>query len=127
MSRLSQAFLLLVALASAAHAQMSADVQFEKGNYGTRVNGSITGGQYFDYKLGAGAGHEVDDCFRWRVHEEIDPGFAEEPDREAFGKRELLGKCIQVEQELRSDSGHGKVPVLRVQTQIAKMEFIVLQ
>ena len=45
--------------ASTATAQMVADVQFEKGNYGTMVSGTVRGDEYFDYKLGAGGGQEM--------------------------------------------------------------------
>lgn len=42
-----------------ASAQMSADVKFEAGNYGTTVNGTVTGEEFFDYRLGARAGQEM--------------------------------------------------------------------
>ena len=45
--------------APAAQAQMSADVQFEKGNFGTMVSGTVTGDEYMDYRLGASAGQEM--------------------------------------------------------------------
>lgn len=50
---------LAVLAASPSFAQMSADVRFEAGNYGTMVSGTITGNEYFDYKLGAKAGQEM--------------------------------------------------------------------
>ena len=46
-------------LTVAAAAQMTADVQFEKGNYGTMVSGTVIGDEYFDYKLGASAGQTM--------------------------------------------------------------------
>ncbi len=42
-----------------ANAQSVADVKFETGNYGTMVNGTVTGKEYFDYRLGAKAGQEL--------------------------------------------------------------------
>ena len=42
-----------------AFAQMTAEVKFDAGNYGTMVNGTITGNEYFDYKLGANAGQKM--------------------------------------------------------------------
>lgn len=50
---------LIASLASAAWAQRAAEVKFEPGNFGTMVNGTITGNEYFDYKLGAQAGQEM--------------------------------------------------------------------
>jgi len=52
------AFALIMPLAPAS-AQMSADVQFERGNFGTMVSGTITGDDYFDYKLRAKGGQEI--------------------------------------------------------------------
>ncbi|RYH09915.1 hypothetical protein [Tropicimonas sp. IMCC6043] len=49
----------LLALSAPAMAQMTADVQFQKGNYGTTVSGTITGDEYFDYRLGANAGQTM--------------------------------------------------------------------
>ena len=49
----------LLALAAPAGAQMIADVHFEKGNFGTMVNGTVRGDEYFDYRLGAGGGQEL--------------------------------------------------------------------
>lgn len=40
-------------------AQMTVDVKFAPGNYGTMVNGTITGDEYFDYRLGANAGQKM--------------------------------------------------------------------
>lgn len=40
-------------------AQMTADVQFERGNFGTTVSGTISGDEYFDYRLGAKGGQEM--------------------------------------------------------------------
>ncbi|WP_367648129.1 hypothetical protein [Ruegeria arenilitoris] len=42
-----------------AQAQSTAEVKFQPGNYGTMVNGTITGNEYFDYTLGAKAGQEM--------------------------------------------------------------------
>lgn len=50
---------LLAALPLAAQAQMTADVAFEAGNYGTMVSGTIIGDEYMDYRLGASAGQEM--------------------------------------------------------------------
>ena len=49
----------LVACAGPAAAQRSADVQFKAGNFGTMLSGTITGDEYFDYKLRANAGQEM--------------------------------------------------------------------
>ncbi|MES0825808.1 hypothetical protein [Ruegeria sp. SCP11] len=49
----------LATLAGAAWAQRAAEVKFEPGNFGTMVNGTITGDEYFDYTLGAQAGQEM--------------------------------------------------------------------
>ena len=46
-------------LATPTFAQRSADVQFQPGNYGTMLSGTITGDEYFDYKLRAKAGQEM--------------------------------------------------------------------
>ena len=46
-------------LAPPVFAQRSADVQFQPGNYGTMLSGTITGDEYFDYKLRAKAGQEM--------------------------------------------------------------------
>ena len=53
------AFAVLPYLVSPASAQMSADVNFESGNYGTTVNGTVTGNEFFDYRLVARAGQEM--------------------------------------------------------------------
>lgn len=45
--------------AGAGLAQQSETVMFDAGNYGTMVSGSITGQDYYDYKLGAAAGQEM--------------------------------------------------------------------
>ena len=42
-----------------ASAQQSADVHFQRGNYGTMVSGSIIGHEYMDYRLGANAGQRM--------------------------------------------------------------------
>jgi hypothetical protein len=49
------AALLTAFAAGPALAQMTADVKFKSGNYGTTVSGTIVGDEYFDYKLGAKA------------------------------------------------------------------------
>ncbi|WP_254445779.1 hypothetical protein [Ruegeria arenilitoris] len=51
--------LALLGFASLATAQRAADVKFQHGNFGTMVNGTITGDEYFDYMLGAKAGQEM--------------------------------------------------------------------
>ncbi len=53
---LSLPFLMTGMIASA---QMSAEVKFQPGNFGTMVNGTVTGNEYFDYMLGAQAGQEM--------------------------------------------------------------------
>ncbi len=40
-------------------AQMSADVRFRAGDYGTMVSGKITGRDYFDYHLDARGGQKM--------------------------------------------------------------------
>lgn len=50
------AFLLTV---STSQAQMVADVKFAPGNFGTMVSGTISGDEYFDYRLGANAGQQM--------------------------------------------------------------------
>lgn len=42
-----------------AFAQMTSDVQFEAGNFGTMISGTIAGDEYFDYRLGANADQEL--------------------------------------------------------------------
>ena len=59
MIRLVAIALVLTGIASSVSAQMSADVKFQPGNYGTTVSGTITGDEYFDYRLGANAGQEM--------------------------------------------------------------------
>lgn len=51
--------ILCFCLAFPALAQMTADVQFEKGNYGTMLSGTVVGDEYFDYQLGANAGQQM--------------------------------------------------------------------
>lgn len=51
------ALLTLAAIPSAA--QMTAAVKFQPGNFGTMVNGTVTGNEYFDYVLGAKGGQEL--------------------------------------------------------------------
>ncbi len=51
--------LMLTGIASSVSAQMSADVKFQPGNFGTTVSGTITGDEYFDYRLGANGGQEM--------------------------------------------------------------------
>ncbi|MBO9448430.1 hypothetical protein [Ruegeria sp. R14_0] len=46
-------------IGSSVQAQRVADVKFAPGNFGTMVNGTITGDEYFDYKLGANAGQKM--------------------------------------------------------------------
>ena len=46
-------------LAGPAVSQMTADVKFASGNYGTMVSGTITGDEYFDYTLGAKGGQQM--------------------------------------------------------------------
>ncbi len=59
MIRLVAIALMLTGIASSVSAQMSADVKFQPGNFGTTVSGTITGDEYFDYRLGANAGQEI--------------------------------------------------------------------
>ncbi|WP_170411838.1 hypothetical protein [Ruegeria atlantica] len=51
--------LTLMGFASGALPQRAAVVKFEQGNFGTMVNGAVTGNEYFDYKLGAKAGQKM--------------------------------------------------------------------
>lgn len=51
--------LLLAGFGTFAAAQMTADVKFQPGNFGTMVSGTIIGDEYFDYMLGAKAGQEM--------------------------------------------------------------------
>ncbi|MCR9137331.1 MAG: hypothetical protein NXI27_15145 [Alphaproteobacteria bacterium] len=54
------AFVIAVSmLVSTARAQMTADVKFAPGNFGTMVSGTISGDEYFDYRLGANAGQQM--------------------------------------------------------------------
>lgn len=48
-----------VLVAGAALAQQSEEVRFAPGNFGAMVSGQITGGEYYDYTLGASAGQEM--------------------------------------------------------------------
>ena len=57
--RLVAAAALLAALSGPASAQQSEQVQFEPGNYGTMLSGSITGHEYMDHKLRASKGQEM--------------------------------------------------------------------
>ncbi|QFS84117.1 hypothetical protein FIU97_15290 [Roseivivax sp. THAF40] len=60
MLRLTLALSMSFALAlSAAQAQMTSDVRFDTGNFGTRVSGTITGDEYHDFRLGASEGQEM--------------------------------------------------------------------
>lgn len=54
----AQAIATYLSIAPAA-AQMAANVQFAPGNYGTTVSGTVTGDDYFDYRLGARGGQEM--------------------------------------------------------------------
>ena len=58
LKRLALAAALTVA-ALPAVAQMTAEVKFQPGNYGSMVSGTITGDEYFDYVLGAKGGQEL--------------------------------------------------------------------
>jgi hypothetical protein len=51
--------LALMLAALPASAQSVAEVKFQPGNYGTMVSGTITGDEYFDYRLGAQAGQQM--------------------------------------------------------------------
>jgi hypothetical protein len=59
MNRILVSLLLALAVAAPALAQLKSNVQFEPGNYGTMVNGSIKGRDYVDYTLGAKGGQEM--------------------------------------------------------------------
>ncbi|TMV04812.1 hypothetical protein FGK63_17165 [Ruegeria sediminis] len=59
MKRIASLVLAALVLGAPASAQMSSDVHFQQGNYGTMVSGTITGDEYFDYKLGANAGQKM--------------------------------------------------------------------
>jgi hypothetical protein len=48
-----------LASASAVYAQRTSVVQFKKGNYGTHLSGTITGSEYFDYKISARRGQKL--------------------------------------------------------------------
>lgn len=49
----------LLGLAPAAGAQTVSDVQFEAGNYGTMISGTIIGDEYIDYRVCASGGQEM--------------------------------------------------------------------
>ncbi|WP_170439182.1 hypothetical protein [Ruegeria arenilitoris] len=53
------AALFIAVVAVPALAQRTAEVKFQAGNFGTMVNGTITGDEYFDYVLGAKGGQEL--------------------------------------------------------------------
>ncbi|WP_170433872.1 hypothetical protein [Ruegeria arenilitoris] len=53
------AALFIAVVALPALAQRTAEVKFQAGNFGTMVNGTITGDEYFDYVLGAKGGQEL--------------------------------------------------------------------
>ncbi|MDP5216486.1 hypothetical protein Q5Y75_04595 [Ruegeria sp. 2205SS24-7] len=59
MKHLTLGLLACLLAAPSVQAQMTADVKFAPGNYGTMVNGTITGDEYFDYRLGANAGQKM--------------------------------------------------------------------
>ena len=40
-------------------AKKAEDVRFPAGNFGTMLGGTVTGGEYFDHRLGARAGQEL--------------------------------------------------------------------
>jgi hypothetical protein len=50
---------MLAALSAPVAAQRTADVQFQPGNYGTMLSGTIVGDEYFDYRLRAKAGQKM--------------------------------------------------------------------
>ncbi len=53
------AALFIAVVALPALAQRTAEVRFQPGNFGTMVNGTITGDEYFDYVLGAKGRQEL--------------------------------------------------------------------
>lgn len=59
MMRIFQPVPVLLLAALPASAQMAAEVKFQPGNYGTMVSGTITGDEYFDYRLGAQSGQQL--------------------------------------------------------------------
>ncbi|MCL6284297.1 hypothetical protein M3P21_12250 [Ruegeria sp. 2012CJ41-6] len=59
MRYLAPVLLILSMGVSAANAQMTAEVTFAPGNYGTMVSGTVTGDEFFDYRLGANAGQKM--------------------------------------------------------------------
>jgi len=60
---MKKAFILAIALSTflsaSAFAQMSAEVKFKPGDFGTMLSGTISGNEYFDYRLGANGGQEL--------------------------------------------------------------------
>jgi hypothetical protein len=58
-AKITFAVALLALLSAPALAQRIADVQFKAGNYGTMLSGTITGDEYFDYKLRANKGQKM--------------------------------------------------------------------
>lgn len=54
----AQAIAMYQSMAPAA-AQMTANVQFAPGNFGTTVSGTVAGEEYFDYRLAARGGQEM--------------------------------------------------------------------
>lgn len=58
-STLSAAIFTSALLASPLAAQMSQEVKFAPGNYGTTLSGEVRGHDYSDFKVGAGAGQEM--------------------------------------------------------------------
>ena len=59
MNRFATVLVSSLMFSAPAFAQMAADVKFKAGNYGTMVSGTISGNEYFDYKLGANAGQKM--------------------------------------------------------------------
>jgi hypothetical protein len=49
----------VIAPATAVYAQRTSNVQFARGNYGTHLSGTISGREYFDYKLSARRGQKL--------------------------------------------------------------------
>ena len=58
-AKITFAVALLALLSAPALAQRIADVQFKAGNDGTMLSGTITGDEYFDYKLRANKGQKM--------------------------------------------------------------------
>lgn len=59
MTRPALAALALALLPGLGAAQTVSDVRFAAGDYGTMIEGSITGDEYLDYRLGAKAGQAL--------------------------------------------------------------------